>query len=649
MSDPDSQATYRERVYEAFADRSRPFAEAVQTALSAGTERLGVGVAFLTRIEDGTQYIEHSVGDHDIIEPGHTCPLDEAYCRRTLELDGQLSVQDATADSTISDAAYWTFELRSYIGCTVVVDETVYGTVCFADEAARETAFTEAESLFVELVARLVGQAIERREHAEQQAEQTARLRAEKRRLEAIAENTFDIIYRINTDGEFTFVSGAVERVLGYDPDAVVGDNFASYLTDPNNETAFEVFERLLSGESVEGVELRYDHCEGHPVTIEMNATPLIRDGEVTGVQGVGRDVTERKDQEAELRIRTRAMEVADIPITMADATRADNPIIYANEAFERVTGYSRDQILGETWHVLQGPGTDPDSVATLMAGIDANRPVTVQLLSYRRDGTTFWNRITVTPIRDAAGTVERYLWFQEDVTDQQRTTCLVDLLNRVLRHNLRNELTVIQGFTDFIPDPPDDTDVQAGIRRPLRRLVSLSERARQLEQLSRADPNPVRIDPGTVVGTVVAGHRDRTQSVTIETDIDTSRDICAGTELERAIDELVTNAVTHGRDDVSTVSLSAHDEGDAVVVTVRDDGPGISDHEMSVIDRGHETPLQHGKGLGLWLVNWIVTQYGGSFDLAVDDGTVATLRLPAAAADQSVTEAARRPTALHQ
>ena len=651
MSDPDTTPATRERVYEAFADRSRPFGDAVEAALAAGTDRLGVDIGFLTRIEDGTQYIEHSVGDHEVIEPGNTCPLEEAYCRRTVELDGQLSVQHAATAAEISDAAYERFGLDTYIGCKVVDDDGVYGTVCFADTAARATPFSEAEELFVELVARLVGRAIERRAYEGRQAERAAQLKAEKERFQGITENSFDIIYRIDTDGEFTYVSGSVDRVLGYDPEAVVGTNFAEYLTDPTDAEAFETFERLLAGDPVQGIELRYDHRDGHSVAIEVNATPLTTDGEVTAIQGVGRDITERKERQAELRIRTRAMEAAEVPITMADATRRDNPIIYANDAFERVTGYTKDQITGNNCRVLQGPGTDPEGVATLRAGIDANQPVTAQLLNYRRDGTPFWNRITVTPIEDETGTVIRYLGFQEDVTAQERTIRLVELLNRVLRHNLRNELTVIEGYTDFIGDQPADTDVQAGIRRPLARLVSLSERARELEQFSKTEPEPVRLCPRTLLESAADVHRDQSPDVTIETDVDVERDICAGRELERAVDELVTNAITHGAGELTTVSLGAREGDDCIVVTVRDDGPGIPDHELSVIERGQETQLKHGKGLGLWLVNWIVTQYGGSFDLdlAVDGGTVATLRLPAVAPDESVAEAARRPTALHR
>jgi hypothetical protein len=81
MTEKESQSAYRERVYEAFADRSQPFEAAVEAALEAGVGRLGVGIGFLTRIEDGIQYIEQAVGDHAAIQAGEQCPLDEAYCQ----------------------------------------------------------------------------------------------------------------------------------------------------------------------------------------------------------------------------------------------------------------------------------------------------------------------------------------------------------------------------------------------------------------------------------------------------------------------------------------------------------------------------------------------------------------------------------------
>ncbi|MBV0924365.1 PAS domain S-box protein [Halomicroarcula limicola] len=649
MTDPDfeSRERYRERVYEAFADRRRPFEDAIEAALSAGRERLDVELGFLTQIVDDVQRIEQTVGDHDRIRPGERCPLGVAYCRRTVELEGNLSVQDARASSSIAEAAYETFELGSYIGSRVVANGDVYGTVCFADGDERDAPFSEAEELFVELVTRLVGRGIERREYDRERAERTADLRAEKRRFEGIAQNSFDVLFRVDTDGRFTYVSEAVERVLGYEPDRLVGELFTQHMTSSGVTDALNAFSRLLEGTAVEQLELTFDHRDGSEVVVELNATPVIEEGAVTAIQGVGRDVTERKEREAELRVRTRAMDEAEVPITLADATEPDDPIIYVNEAFEAVTGYSETDVLGENLRLLQGPKTDPETVAMLREGVEAQRPVTTELLNYRRDGSPFWNRMTITPIEDETGTVTHFLGFQQEVTERKRSEQLVGLLNRVLRHNLRNELTVIQGYAEFVGDPPSDIDVGERIRRPVDRLVELSERAHELETYAARDARPTRIDTAALLESVAVDHRERVPAATVIVEDGTASDVCAGAELERAVDELVTNALVHDPAPDTTVRLTARSSDEWVEVVVADDGPGIPSMEAAVVEAGEETALQHGKGLGLWLVNWIVTRYGGSFQIAGEDGTVATLRLPAIGEDQSVEDAARRPTVL--
>ncbi|WP_254273020.1 PAS domain S-box protein [Haloarcula marina] len=642
-----AQSDAREQVYEAFADRTRAFGDAVETALTAGTRRLSVELGFLTRIHDGTQHIEYAVGDHDGIRPGQQCPLEEAYCRRTVATDGHLSVQDAQASAAVSEAAYDAFGLGSYIGCPVTADGEVYGTVCFADADPRATPFSEAEELFVELLAGLVGQAIERREHERLREERTAELRAEKRRLAGIAETSFDVLFQVGAGGRFTYVSQAAEHVLGYDPETLVGDEFTTYLRPVASVAAVDAYERVLAGEAVQGLQLTFAHRDGSDVVVEVNATPVVEDGEVTAIQGVGRDVTDRRDREARLRMQTRAMDEAEMPITIADATTPDNEIIYANRAFETVTGYTASQIRGRNCRILQGPETDPEAVATLRDGIENSRSVTTELVNYRRDGTPFWSRVTVTPIANDDGVTTHYVGFQQDVTDRKRTAQLIGLLNRVLRHNLRNELTVIHGYTEFVEERPEDVDVVSGIRRPVKRLVALSERAHELETYARRDRKPERLWPCDIVETVAEAHRERFPEATVRVDVDADCGVCVGREIERAVSELVTNALEHAPSSDTAVDVRVRRDGEWVEIAVADDGPGIPEIEATVVETGEETPLQHGTGLGLWLVNWIVTQYGGSFQLAGDDGTVATLRLPAIEDGQSVADAARRPTVL--
>ena len=143
----------RERLYDVFSGQSTDVETRVDRALAIGSEQLGLPIGFLTRIEGGTQEIVQAVGDHPSIQPGNACPLEEAYCRRTVEIEGLLAVQDATASPAISETAVRSFGLGAYIGASVTVNDETYGTVCFADQDERTEEFTDAETHLVESLA----------------------------------------------------------------------------------------------------------------------------------------------------------------------------------------------------------------------------------------------------------------------------------------------------------------------------------------------------------------------------------------------------------------------------------------------------------------------------------------------------------------
>ncbi len=94
-----------------------------------------------------------------------------------------------------------------------------------------------------------------------------------------------------------------------------------------------------------------------------------------------------------------------------------DNPIVECNAAFEALTGYERDEIIGRNCRFLRGPGTEPDLTAELRAGIREGRPVLVEIINYKKDGTPFRNAVMVAPIFDAQGELEYFLGSQVDVS----------------------------------------------------------------------------------------------------------------------------------------------------------------------------------------------------------------------------------------
>ena len=120
---------------------------------------------------------------------------------------------------------------------------------------------------------------------------------------------------------------------------------------------------------------------------------------------------------DALIRLKDRALSATAEGITIADARQPDRPLIYVNAGFEKLTGYSRDDVLGRNCRFLQGAGSDADTVDEIRNAIHAGRECTVEILNYRKDGTPFWNRLAITPVKDESGEISHFIGIQSDVT----------------------------------------------------------------------------------------------------------------------------------------------------------------------------------------------------------------------------------------
>lgn len=120
---------------------------------------------------------------------------------------------------------------------------------------------------------------------------------------------------------------------------------------------------------------------------------------------------------EEELAIKDRALATAAEGITISDARLPDNPLVYINAGFERLTGYSARSMLGKNCRFLQGAHTDPAAKNEIRRALKERTECTVEILNYRRDGTPFWNRLSITPVRDASGQVTHFIGIQSDIT----------------------------------------------------------------------------------------------------------------------------------------------------------------------------------------------------------------------------------------
>jgi len=224
---------------------------------------------------------------------------------------------------------------------------------------------------------------------------------------------------------------------------------------------------------------------------------------------------------------------------------------------------------------------------------------------------------------------LERELERQQHETELTRQANLATVLNRVLRHNLRNKLSIVRGYTQLLADSVPDSEVGETALDTIDSLIELSEKARKLDRIVGAESDPEPTDLSALVDGVVETVSSQYPEATVAVDCGESVSGQVLPSLERALTELVENAAKHGGA-APTVRVGFETGPNGIEIRISDDGPGIATHEVSVLERGAETPLIHGSGLGLWLAHWIVTGHGGTIEATVSEqGTTMTVRLP--------------------
>jgi len=258
----------------------------------------------------------------------------------------------------------------------------------------------------------------------------------ELRRANTILNVLGDPVYAVDDEGRYSYVNDAFVDHTGYSRSEAIGAHASKVTPEEEIERGREIIQRLVSEDDLQSITWEMDRvtADGERIPTE-NHTALLpfEDGEFQGSVGVIRDITERKERERELRLKTRAIEEAPVGVTISDPHREDNPIVYANGHFQQLTGYREDEILGRNCRHLQGPATDSELVAELREAVDEPHPVTVELRNYRKDGTEFWNRVTVAPVRDDAGELTNFVGFQEDITERKEREQELTLKNRAM------------------------------------------------------------------------------------------------------------------------------------------------------------------------------------------------------------------------
>lgn len=258
---------------------------------------------------------------------------------------------------------------------------------------------------------------------------------------------------------------------------------------------------------------------------------------------------------------------------------------------------------------------TGDDSEYVTAVGTNGRRPYDVTV----RDVTSVHSR--------SIGRVIVFHDVGEYLSLQQR----LEVLNRVFRHNVRTETNLIQGYVDRLTEDPDDEEAISIVRHSADRIHELSERTRSASDMFDPTSNsltPRRLDE--LLPNVVERARDEYSiaDITIEGTLPSVR---VPEVLDVVVENLLSNAIRHNDREQPSAMISARVDGQWVEIIVADDGQGIREAEYAVLERGTETPLEHGSGLGLWIVKWGAELAGGTVTFEERDptGTIVTVRVP--------------------
>jgi signal transduction histidine kinase len=270
--------------------------------------------------------------------------------------------------------------------------------------------------------------------------------------------------------------------------------------------------------------------------------------------------------------------------------------------------------------------------------GIDFENGVPTEI-ELARDGERRRYELRGSSFDHLGGFVSGRLVTVRDVTRIRRHGQRLAVLSRILRHDLRNDLNVVQGHAELLAeDPTEAPESPAVIRRKAERLVELATKVREAEQtLGRTEDRVTEIDLADLARDRVDDARRERPFAEFDLDVpSTPAHVRASDLLGIAVDNLLENAVVHADSLSPTVAVTVRDDVDpdsTVELVVADDGPGIPPEERQVLVDGTETPLEHGSGIGLWVVNWIVSESMGEVTFGENDptGSVVTIHLPAA------------------
>ena len=493
------------------------------------------------------------------------------------------------------------------------------------------------------------------------------------RHFRGVMENIRAIAVIIAPDGRTTFCNDYLLQLTGRTREEVVNsDWFELYLPRDIFEPIRSMFLRhMASGNMPTHVENEILTADGRRLLIQWNNT-ILKDsnGACTGVACIGEDITEQRRTEQEHSLLSVAIDQADEIITLLDT---QGRVQYVNSSFERISGYTAEDIIGQSWAILEDQLDEGSRLSGLWKALKVGRPWRGRLRAKRKDETCRELDVSVSPVRDDSGTIVNFVQIGRDISvqlsleEQLRQAQKMEAVGRLtggIAHDFNNLLTVINGYAELLQmDMAYDSPRLKDINEIAKASSKASELTRRLLAFSRKavlrpkvlNINDVLRDLTRLLMRLIGENiqfRTNTDSALWNTRADIGQ-----------IEQVVFNLVANARDampeggnlTIETRNVTLEGDcasmgseliaGNYVFISVRDTGIGMDNGTIAkIFDPFFSTKGESGTGLGLATVYGIICQHEGhiSCESTPGHGTIFSIYLPAV--DEPVKPLTRAP-----
>jgi len=518
-----------------------------------------------------------------------------------------------------------------------------------------ENPFYKEEEQLIDAIADLLSLKINQKDAEE-------KIRLSEQRFKGLIQEAVDMIAIVNRSGTFQYVSPSYNTILGYKPEKLMGTDIFDLIHPDDQDRVKKEFSDLPPGIKAAFSHYRMGCKDGMNIWMQSTGTDMTDDPAINGIVVNSIDITEKKQEHQHLKLLESVVTNSSDAVLIMESEVKDEAglkIVYVNEAFTKMTGYSKDEVMGKNPRILQGANTNPEKTARLKNALRNYEPCEIETINYKKNGEEFWNSLSISPVADDQGNYTHWVAIERDVTARKNRELKLKELNRSLEeharelavsnaeleqfafvasHDLQEPLRMVTSFLTQLENKYEDQLDEKG-KKYIHFATDGARRMRQIildllefSRVGRIDTKKSAIDMNQLLQEIVTIHRDTIEDTQASVTWETMPDIVA-TEapIKQLMQNLIGNALKYQPEgNRPEVHVSSGENKEYWEFRIKDNGIGMREEYFgkifNIFQRLHNKDTYSGTGVGLAICKKIVEGHGGEIRVESVEGEGTTI-----------------------